>query len=271
MLSGHWKSMVPAISLLLLLSFEVQGQTSGGTCQDIKKTLVSLRRRDDSYSGNLSHLFQIGDECIGNIISSLNDPDLKINIAAQGIIRYLGNKQGLQALETWNLKNQKSYPVWGPVTTPISKFDYLIIETYLLDKEKGDPGLVFSPYIYALAIDNSPKAKSLLQTVFKEVDSFNEPSISKTIVERLKSNYPLKPFAAAIDLAAAVLENAFFLDAEDKKFTTARLLSFNSNKDKALIELHLSRGVFHEVWYHVIVKKEGHYWKFFSIDFVGQS
>jgi hypothetical protein len=63
----------------------------------------------------------------------------------------------------------------------------------------------------------------------------------------------------------------FFLSEEDRKLTSASLLSFNGRKNKALVELHLSGGLLAEDWYHVVVSKIDKGWQFYSITFIKQS
>ncbi|HNQ16139.1 MAG TPA: hypothetical protein PKM58_11280, partial [Pyrinomonadaceae bacterium] len=202
----------------------------------------------------------------------LNGNDFQMSVAAQEAVRYLGNEKGLRALDNWNKANKRSYPVWGPVPIPIIDFDYEMIDLLLIEDDKQVVGLALSRYIYALAIDRkSSKSEVLLQKVLQRLRSVENESITNRIVNRLKSNYPLKPFSETKTVEDAVLENAFFLSEEDKKVTRAELLSFNAKGDKALIELHLSRGFLAEEWYHVVVEKEVNGWKFFSITFTKQS
>ena len=268
---GKMKQLV-LLAILALAPLNVEGQVIDARCEEVKPLLAALSK--ETNNGTLSRLFQIGDECVGDLISNLNDStDLQIVIASQQTIRYLGNPTALSALEAWNKKNTKSYPVFGPVPVPIMEFDYEMIELNLLAPNQRDLGLIVSPHFYALAIDKqSSRSNDLLQKVLKKLETVDERSVTKTMVDRLKGSYPLKPFNDTNnDVAATVLENAFFLSREDKQFTTSRLLSINGSGDKALVELKLSRGVVAQEWYHVVVNKVGNQWKFFSITFIKQS
>jgi hypothetical protein len=260
------------LAIIVLAPLNVDGQGGDARCEEVKPLLVTLSKESDNRT--LSRLFQIGDECVSDLISNLNDStDLQIIIAAQQTIRYLGNPTALSALDAWNKKNTKSYPVFGPVPVPIMEFDYEMIELNLLAPDQRDLGLIVSPHLYALAIDKqSSRSNDLLQKVLKKLETVNERSVTKTMVDRLKGSYPLKPFNDTNnDVAATVLEHAFFLSREDKQFTTSRLLSLNGSGDKALVELKLSRGLLAERWYHVVVKRQGKQWEFFSITFIKQS
>jgi hypothetical protein len=259
--------------LFFLLSSPIsQSQTNNCECQSIKPLLTVLSKRVGGEDVALSKLFQIGDECIDDLISNLNGNDFQMSVAAQEAIRYLGNEKGLKALDAWNKNNKKPYPVRGPVPIPLVEFDYEMIELNFLENDQRDLGLLTSQYLYALAIDkDSPKSKNLFQKLLKKLETVEKESTAKRMVDQLKNNYPLMPFSEAKTIEKTVLENAFFLSKEDKKFTTAKLLNFNGKKDKALVELHLFRGLLAEEWYHVVVRKVENAWEFFSITFIKQS
>lgn len=270
---AHSSKRMMLIAIIIFFDIlTIQGQTNNRQCQQIKSLLTTISNRVSDENKVLSKLFQIGDDCIDDLVSNLNGSDFQISVAAQEVIRYLGNEKGLRALEDWNKKNKNPYLVRGPVPIPIMEFDYVMIDIYVLGEDKRDLGLVNSPYIYALAIDKySPKSKILFQKMLKRLESVDKGSITKRIVDRVKTNYPLKPFSVMKNIETTVRENAFFLSEEDKEFTTAKLLSFNGKKDKALVELHISRGIFAEEWYHVVVRKVRNAWEFFSIKFIKQS
>ena len=259
-------------AILTLAHSTVQAHKTA-PCAEVQPLLTTLSKENHNQTA-LSRLFEIGDDCIGEIISTLNNSkDFRLTIAAQETIRYLGNPGALTALDAWNKKNTKSYPVFGPVPVPIMEFDYEMIELNLLEPNQRDLGLIVSPHLYALAIDKqSSRSNDLLQKVLKKLETVDELSVTKTMVDRLKGSYPLKPFNDSNnDVAATVLENAFFLSREDKQFTTSRLLSLNGSGNKALVEIKLSRGLLAERWYHVVVKRQGKQWGFFSITFIKQS
>lgn len=258
--------------LIFLGSVTSYSQINNCECQQIKPLLTTLSKRVGDENKAISQLFRIGDVCLEDLITTLNGTDFQMSVAAQETLRYLGNEKGLKALDAWNKNNKKTYPVWGPVPTPIMEFDYEMIKVNLLENSQRYLGLLTSKYLYALAIDkDSPKSNILFQKILKRFESVDKESITKRIVDYFKSNYPLKPFSTANSIENSVLENAFFLSKEDKEFTTVNFLSFNGKKDKALLELRLSRGVLAEEWHHVVIRKVGNEWEFCSITFVKQS
>lgn len=259
-------------SFIFFSAISVVTQTKSNSCEELNPLLSALGRKVGAESKAISKLFQIGDMCIEDLISNLNGSDFQISVAAQEAIRYLGNDKGLKALDSWNRTNKKSYPVRGPVPVPIMDFDYEMIELNFLGTDQKDFGLLTSQYLYALAIDKaSSKSKKLFQQVRKKLGQVDKDSVTRRIVDRLNDGCQLGPFSASKNLENAVLENAFFLSDQERQFTTARLLSFNGANDKALIELYHSRGVLAERWYHVVVRRAGSGWEFYSITFIAQS
>ncbi len=260
------------IFFIFLIASLAQSQPSKCVCNELESQLLIMSKRAGGENKAISKLFQNGDECIDYLISTLNGSEFQISIAAQESIRYLGNEKGLKALDAWNTNNKKYYPVWGPVPVPIMEFDYDMIDLYLLGENNQNLGLILSPYIYALAIDKeSTKSKILFQKVMKKLELFETGSATKLIANRLKNKYPLKSFSSTKSIENTVLKNSFFVSEEDMEFTTAVLLSFNGKKDKALVEINISRGILAEEWYHVVVKKVGNDWELFSIKFIRQS
>ncbi|MCA1607614.1 MAG: hypothetical protein LC775_19590, partial [Acidobacteria bacterium] len=67
------------------------------------------------------------------------------------------------------------------------------------------------------------------------------------------------------ELGKEVLNNAFFVAQEDRKYTSARVLALNSAKKKALVEVYINRGTLAEEWYHVVLRRCDQGWKFVSI------
>jgi len=260
-----------AVAVTLPAAAGSKGRRPDSSCKEVGPLLTSLSKRKVERDTDLVRLFQIGDRCNDDLIAGLNGPDFNVNVAAQEVIRYLGNRRGMEALDAWNSTNKKFYPVWGPVPVPIMDFDYKIIEASILVDGAKDLGFLSARYIYALALDNSPRAKQVFSRVARKVASFGDDSLSKKTVNLLSSKNALKPFDAKGGLEKAVLDNAIFLSAGEKGVAKAKLLGFNANKDKALIELDVSKGVLAEKRYHVVVSRNTHGWQFFSINLVSVS
>jgi len=246
-------------------------QRLDSSCKEVGPLLTSLSKRDVEHDAHLARLFQIGDRCIDDLVAGLYGRSLDVSVAAQEVIRYLGNRRGMKALDAWNSKNKQSYPVWGPVPVPIMDFDYEMIEANLLGDDARDLGFLNARYIYALALDDSPKAKRFFSRVAEKVASFRGRSVSKETVELLSSKDVSKPFKGEGGLEKVVLANSIFLSDEEKMVTTVKLLSFNAAKDKALAELRVSKGVLSEKRYHVVVGRSRRGWHFFSINLVSVS
>jgi hypothetical protein len=265
------KKILAALLLTLICVSAARGQSPGPDCQDVRGMLLSLSKRGDTYRDLLPKLFLTGDRCMKDLIAALDDPEFDVNVAAQEIIRYTGNEKGVAALDAWNARNRKPYPVWGPIPVPISEFDYQMIEDNFADRTAADLGLLGSRYLYALAIDDSPRAKSALDKARVKITSCEECVVSNRIIKLITSKYPFQTFKPTNDLPKAVLDNSFFISPDDKRQTTAKLLSFNASKDKALVELHINRGILAEEWYHVVIRKHKKGWSFFSITFIAVS
>ncbi|MEZ5308057.1 MAG: hypothetical protein R2684_13000 [Pyrinomonadaceae bacterium] len=264
---------IVAISCFIAFgSLKGVSQVNDCECREIRPLLATLSKDVGDENHAISKLMEIGDSCIDELIAILNGKEFQLSVAAQEALRYLGNERGVAALEVWNRHNTTPYPVKGPVPLPIMEFDYEMIELNFLGKNPRDMGLLSSQYLYALAIDaDSPKSKILFEKMLKALQAVDNRSITRKMLNNLSSNYPLKPFSGSKGLEIAVLENAFFLSGEDKKVTKATLLGFNGRRDKALLELYLSRGLLAEEWYHVVVNRQENDWKFYSITFVKQS
>jgi hypothetical protein len=234
---------------------------------DIRKLLVSLDSIKDDHE-TLATLFKTGDEQIADLIEALHDPDRNVRLRAQIVIRYLGNKTGMEALEDWYSK-QTEFFTSGPIPLPLNERDYKFIKDQYLNK----PTAAWSgadQYIYALALDGSLRADSLLQALKKSAGSINYSTVGGRAII-LATAGEAKKVLRGRDLANLALENAFFITAQDEPHTSAKLLGFNGAKDKALIEMYINRGRLAEEWYHVVLSKHGQEWKFFSITQVAVS
>lgn len=241
----------------LVLTTHMAPISQRATGKDILKLLTSLRNSRDDHKV-LAALFQNGDAHIEDLISALRRPERNINVPAQIVIRYLGNQKGIKALESW-YGEQTEIVRSGPVPIPLIEADYQwISREHLRDLE--------SSYIYALALDGSPKAQTVLNRV---LESYDEDRYAGTAageaLTRVKTEPPRKFLRGKSDLAQLVLKHAFFVDPRSRRYASAHLLGLNGTKDKALVEVHVDRGTLSEEWYHVVISRHGNVWKFFSI------
>ncbi len=229
------------------------------TYANTRKLLAGIDTSNTGGEGNkLAKLFHIGDERINDLIAALGDKDESISLHAQIAIRYLGNPQGMKAIQDRYYKGTENRTT-GPIPLPLAQWDYDFINKNYLNESRLSWG--FSRYIYALALDDSPKAASTLDRM---LEKYGQPL--RFSPERIRMT-----FESSQDMAQVVLKNAFFISPEDKKYATAQWLAYNGSKDKALVEIYINRGVLIEEWHHVVVSKSERGWRFYSITMVAQS
>ena len=234
----------------------------------IRKLLTSLQSVKDDREA-LATLFKMGDERIAELIEALHDPDRNLRLRAQIVIRYLGNETGMNALEDWYRK-QPEVLTSGPIPLPLRDRDYEFIKNQYLNK----PAAAWAgadQFIYALALDGSLRAKALLHELKNSAGTIDDSTVGGRAIRLTKEGDAARVLMRKGDLAKLVSENAFFIAAEDRPFTSAKLLGFNGAKDKALIEMYINRGRLAEEWYHIVLSKHGQGWKFFSITQVAVS
>jgi hypothetical protein len=254
--------LIFAVFLLGCGSTAVASNNSSKTYQDTRQ-LLSAMSSPQLNQGSLAALFRVGDQRLADLIQALEDPAPEISRRAQIIIRYLGDEVGMRALYKWYGKRQQ-FSVAGPIPLPLSEYDYKVIHANYIDQ----PSKAWSgaeKYIYALALDGSPQAKAALSEMIKSAGSLDEDTVAGSTIKRVQESQPAMLLTGQRNLAKLVQSNAFFIDPEDQKYTSARLLALNKAKDKALIEVYINRGALSEEWYHVVIKKCGQGWKFFSI------
>jgi hypothetical protein len=256
-------------SFLLLLSLAgsgiVSSDSSSKTYKGTRKLLWKMHdRRLDS--DKLAFLFRIGDKRVIDLIQALDDPDKAISLRAQIVLRYLGNEVGMKALREWYGRQQREYQIAGPVPLPLSDWDYNVIKIEFLSKPPQSWRDRAVQYIYSLALDESPRAKIVLDEMVKRAEKLNESTFVKLAMRHIQARQPAKPLTGQKDLAKLVRDNAFFVATVDQRYMSVRLLGFNAARDKALLEVHVDRGSLDEEWYHVVVSKCGSGWQFFAID-----
>ena len=240
-------------------------------------------RTDDSYSASkkllqlmdmaesrghdstaLAKLFSNGDNIIEDLIKALNDKDSRIQTTAQRVIRYLGNKQGLDYLYSEYLvkKRTKEYiPFCPPIPIPLKEWDYDYINKYFLSLPIDYSVFEFDAYAFALLLDDSEKASSTLEKWIrfsKENELNGDP-----FLEMLKLNKPRDFIPAESVNDKGFVKYAFFLDQDTKTRSSAQVLAYNSLRNKVLIELKV--GILFATRYHVVLEKKEKGWKFFSI------
>lgn len=255
------RSSLPVFLLSCFCALTAFGQSSKTYPNTLK--LLSEMSSQNLNKDKLAKLFRVGDERIADLLKALDDPNPDIRLRAQIVIRYLGNEVGVKGLFEWYGK-EKQFPVAGPIPLPLSEWDYKVINANYTN-EPPEKWVRAEPYIYALALDGSPKAEEALRKILKIAGNLDEATLANRAAKCVLASQPTKILAGNKDLAKLVLTNAFFVAPDDRKYTSARLLALNGAKDKALVEVYINRGVLSEEWYHVVIQKSEQGWKFFSI------
>lgn len=231
---------------------------------DVRKLLSEIHsHRIDS--DKLALLFKIGDKKIAELIQALDDENVEINTNAQAVIRYLGNEKGMKALQDWYGKQKKEYRVAGPIPLPISTYDYKFIEKNIVGQPPERWSSSSISYLYALALDDSPNSKSALAQLVARAGTLDQSSSIAYAIRQIQSTQPRRILKGQKDLSELVQKNAFFIAPRDQEYVSTKLLGFNGAKDKALIEVHIDRGILAKEWFHVVISLSKKGWKFFSI------
>lgn len=251
-------------ALCLFGSALVTGESQSKATGDIRQLLAQLQDRRIN-SDKLATLFGSGDKRIAELIHLLDDHDPDLKLRAQLVIRYLGNEAGMKALRAWYARQRGEYRITGPVPLPLSEWDYDVIRAEMIGKPAQTWRERGVQYIYALALDESAKAKAVLGEVIKKAGEVDEVTYVGSAIRQVQARVPDKVLTGKENLAMVVKKNAFFIPPGNEKYMSARLLGFNGAKDKALVEVHLRQGDLAEEWYHVIICKAGRGWKFFAI------
>lgn len=241
---------------------------SQDTYTNTRKMLATMKDVKNN-SDQLAKLFRVGDERIADLVKALDDPDPDISLRAQILIRYLGSDTGVIKLLEW-FKTQERFRVAGPIPIPLQERDYKVIHAQYLSVPP-EKWVRSEPYIYALALDGSPRAKEALDEMIKIAGNLDEATVANRAAKRVQAGQPTKLLTGQQDLAKLVLNSAFFVSPDDRKYTSARLLALNGAKDKALVEVYINRGVLAEEWYHVVIQKCEQGWRFFSVTQVALS
>jgi hypothetical protein len=254
-----------AASLVLLGSLSsatVYGNQ--GSPDDIRQLLLAMRGGHRSVQ-QLAKLFHVGDEKIDDLIKALDDPDKDVKSNAQIVIRYLGNDKGMKAwIETY--EKRKSSIMTLPIPLPLRDWDYNFIRArYLVENPYTET--IMNSYLFALALDGSSRAIMLFHQVIENAKKHGvELDESRYLQLARVSKIPAKE-----DLALGVLKNASFLNTQERRYATAKLIGYNGANDKALIEIYVNGGPLAEEWYHIIVNKCEDGWKFFSVSLIAWS
>lgn len=250
----------------LLGGHPIFGQ-SGETYVETRR-LLSEMGSNRRVTPQLTTLFRVGDERIHDLTKALDDSNEDVRLNAQVVIRYLGNEQGMNALLTsYSKADPRGYIFAGPAPLPMHEVDYRFISS-LCSGDLSKRCVLPPGYLFALAHDGSARATSLLREVMEHEKKRGNEGIAQRYTQSSSSDQLI---AEEDHLAEAVLKKASFLSARERRLSTARFVSYNGAKDKALLEIYVDGGALAEGWYHIVLSKSGQAWKFFSINLVAVS
>lgn len=238
---------------------------------------TSIRELLVQYGNNRSEtkalgiLFNRADASVPELVHLLDDNDEEVSLAAQRVIRYSGNLESVAGLYAWYARRTREVGVisiTGPIVLPLRDADYTYIGKYLLMDEDG----IFTAeeYLYALALDDSPSAKQMLARV-KQGASFRDSSFASHALRAIKTRKPGQVCRRAEDIPRWLPREAFFLSDQDRRYTTARILGYNGEGNKVLVEVYIGRGPLAEEWYNVVLRKGARGWRFVTIHQTGLS
>jgi hypothetical protein len=121
-----------ALAFCLSLGIDISfAKYQDKTYTETRKLLLQLERS----SGNkaLKKLFEEGDQRMADLVRALYDPEDKVNLNSQVILKYLATPKGLDAIEEWyTYRKAQGNGYWYP------KME-LLSELKILDGKEDDP------------------------------------------------------------------------------------------------------------------------------------
>ncbi len=116
------------LTILFLLiaggAISAAAQTQSKTYPETRKLLLKMERGDDNKI--LKKLFEESEARKSDLIQALYDPEQKVSLNAQVVIRYLAEPQMLAALEEWyEYRKRLGKDYWMPKIEPLSEVKYL--------------------------------------------------------------------------------------------------------------------------------------------------
>jgi hypothetical protein len=93
------------------------GQTENETYPETRKLLLKMERKSDNKA--LKKLFELGEARISDFKKALYDPEQKVSLNSQIIIKYLGDPEGVAEVEEWIKYNRQQGKQFAtPIFTP---------------------------------------------------------------------------------------------------------------------------------------------------------
>lgn len=258
--------MTSKLFILLLLHLAFAAVQVEGKCEqegDLRQILFKMEDGSrDASDKALACLMRVGDRKINELIRLLDDDDPRVSRLAQLSLRYLANSSGMKGLYHWYSKQARAYPIIGPTPIPLSEWDYRYIEVNMLNAapEKWESRAV--SYIYALALDNSEPSQSFLEKLKVKARTLAlvEGSIIAAAFRHIDR---IKPCGVADEKNILRLSRqlSFFIEPDEWKDTSIKLIGKNMDETKVLVELYSSSGPLAENWRHIMIVKEECGWR----------
>jgi HEAT repeat protein len=226
-------------------------------------------------------LFALGDEAVPSLIKFLSDTGNDRRAGAARGLAYIGNQQGMQALRnavrTERDKETKStmscFLAGGLVETKSeSDLDFLRSTVERVQFVADDDETAFSAVCAALALGMRGGSDSLavLRKVAK-VDVIGVEEIGKAIQWMESKSAPRQaPAGQSLSeeelIKKMVLDGTFFAQVERSR-TSVEELTFNRQRNKALVSLEIYLGPKSARGYDLVLAKESDVWRVVGIWF----
>lgn len=126
------KTLRLTVVLLLIVcgAVSLSAQTRSKTYPETRKLLLKMERAHNDRT--LKKLFEEGQARTPDLIQALYDPEQKVSLNAQSVIKYLADPRSLSALEEWYAFRRKSAEDYW--ISPVK----LLTEVRYLDGDKRD-------------------------------------------------------------------------------------------------------------------------------------
>lgn len=241
--------------------------------QDLTKDL------EDDEDG-ARHLFLIGDEAVPTLIRFLSDPDNEKRIGAARGLAYIGNREGMQALQN-ALKSEKnkevksamsSYYAGGLVGT-LSESDLHFlksaVETARFTDDDDESAFPAISAALALGMMRRKDSLGLLRKVAKQ-DVIGSEEVSEAIqwINKPRPRQTRIGTSTSEDdlVKNAILKDTFFVEGKRDE-TSVSELTFNRERNKALVSLDIYQSPRTRYGYDLVLVKNHGRWKVVGIWF----
>jgi hypothetical protein len=154
--------------LVVCGAVSVFAQSSSKTYPETRKLLLKMERAHENRI--LRKLFEQAEARKSDLIQALNDPEQKVSVNAQVVIKYLAEPQMLAAVEEWyEYRKKLGKDYWMPKMELASKVRYLegdrdLAKLVLKNLYRGQPDVSAKPVAY-----NKNLKTALIEVVFGNV------------------------------------------------------------------------------------------------------